>query len=730
MKMFIVIQGISDVFQEDAVDVPDAVVNVAGFGTGASRSRRKLIAKVEQSEKKLDLAKRRMIGGSLTVTLIESGTVLSSLFSPRSRRSAFLNADETAATTTINCSSTTPFASSGSVFIGGETITYATKTGGGTPTLNTATRGAFGSEAQPHFGDATQGAGVFMTPPNWMGRRVKLVGYFANDDGTTTTALAQVLGTFRLEEAPAYLGDGKWELRCSDLSDEFAKRKLGSGLRDIEAEYLIDSGAFLYEVGADIDQFVIGGITTHLLATHGDKATALPIVAVSGTEVEIDIDISVNLITPYTLVGDGTIRHIAVLRDAAPGYLLVYALVSRLGNSANGSYDILPGNARDAFGYDGWRFGAGILAAEVDTASIIALGDLGIDWSFVIDDEIDLEAFLFDFCLATNTVWFVTAEGQLSVKRLNEYAAASMLTVDDDVIIGEPQVDYDEASIFPRVTLKCNYDPVDREFKATINLIDNELADRYPNNHDRLEIESRSLIVVDAASRPLVSPLRLVRPGLPFAAVEGMLRSVQQANGLGRCIVSLRTHLDALVLDLGDLVTLTVDVPDLEGAASITARICRVLSLGPDYDQGFVEMTLEVIDALFVIAPAAVIASIAGSTLTLAIGGVELATGRSTTPGRQFAANWQAVVRDVSGGTSEGVGILSSITDTTVTVGSLPGGFTIAAGDVLTIDTQSVNDGITDANADGYGVDDFTYQMPNDENDVDTSIGEFETRWR
>jgi hypothetical protein len=67
------------------------------------------------------------------------------------------------------------------------------------------------------------------------------------------------------------------------------------------------------------------------------------------------------------------------------------------------------------------------------------------------------------------------------------------------------------------------------------------------------------------------------------------------------------------------------------------------LGIRPDYDAGILHLELQVLERSFAIAPAAVIASVAGSTLTLRTTGPEVA---SAAPARMFGTTWLLRIRE------------------------------------------------------------------------------------
>jgi len=661
-----------------------------------------------------------MVGGSLRVALIDDvAESLADLFASRSRRFTYVTGTTTSAATTISVSSTTGLPTAGTIYIGGETITY---TGTTATSFTGCTRGAFGSAASRHYGGIDQGAGVFTTPPRWVGRRVRLYGYFVNDDGSTTTSLRQQLDTFRLEEAPVYLGQGRWELRCSHLSDEVAARKLGTGLRKVKArpQEATDDPSSDYVVWTAETQTGIFGTTTtgyyptYVAVTFQDQdgvallrwreASDSAYVTEVKTDAEGDLG---SIRQPRRGAIPDELQHWCLLRGGDCGTLAVYALTSRLGDGTNGAYDLLPGTDRDTgIGGEEARFGAGIASAEVDPSAFVTVGNGTQGWSYVIHEAVGVDEFLRDFCLTTESFWRISRTGLLTVQKLSEGTAAPVLTIDDSLVVGEPTVELAEDAIYPRARIRCGYDPLKGEFIDSVAVVDVEMASRYPERGDELELETRALCL---------SQTSVARGTINQARLETLVRRAMVDDGRGRLYVSARCLLPALQLQLGDVVTLTLALPDYEGG-TMSGRQARVCAIKPDYDGGVVDVRLQVLETLRLIAPAAIIASVVGTTINLLTPSI---VAYDNSPGNQFAVGDSIELVNVTTGAVEDR-IVQSVTGTTVVVTVAP---TITtAGNYIRYSNSSANAGSSATNLYGYSFDDYIYQQP-------ATLG-IVTRWR
>lgn len=710
LRLYLTVDGIADVFQENSVDIPSTL-------EASTRTRRRVIQTIEQGQAELDLDRRRMVGGSLRIVLLDDfNETLGDLFASRSRRTTYVTSTTSTTTTTINVASTAGLPAAGTIYIGGETITYTATTA---TSFTGCTRAAFGSTAQRHVGGADQGAGVYVNPPRWVGRRVRLWGYFVNDDGTTTTSLRSKLDTFRLEAAPVYLGAGRWELRCSHLSDEVAARKLGNGLREMKALPVPasddpSSDRVVWSLEGEGNQFpatTSGYYPTFAALTFQDRdgiaLLRFRVAVDSGGYTQISTDNEGDLGNIRRLPRGAmpeTVRHWAILKDADAGTLALFALTSILGDAANGAFDVLPGTARDTgIGGDEMRFGAGIPAAEVDSAAFAAVGYGAVSgWSCIIDQTIEVADFLSDFCLATESFWLVDADGLLTVRRLSETRTTPLLTIDDDLVIGEPTVELAEDAIYPRATIKAGYDPVEGEFIDSITVIDVEMASRYPERGDALELETRGFCLSEG---------NVARGIISRAQLEAVVRRAMVDDGRGRLYVTARCLLPALQLDLGDVVYVALALPDYEGG-NISTRTARVVARKPDYDAGVVELRLQVLETLRHIAPACVISSVVGQTLTLRTTGPEIP---DAFPAKMFQVGNAVEIVNLTTGAIESNTVASATSPATIVLSLATAA---AANDVLRV---SSNAGSAATSANGYRDDDFVFQMPS---------ANHTTRWR
>lgn len=733
LRLAVEVQGLPYVLCESLDDVPPS-----------TRTSLPCLVEVQQGEQSLDLVRRRQTGGSLTLTLQEDGAgLLRALFAPRARRLRWVTANESETDTTLSVNSSTGLTVGVAYYVDAETVTF---TGTGATTLTGCTRGAYGSEPQRHNGASDTGAGVFAAPPSWIGRRVSLLGYFANADPNANQGAmpSTTLHSARIVEAPAYVGDGRWELRCEDISAEIASRRIGIGYTSAECGPPNESGgsfAFALReasaltwtwpatgglgwyarvespdgaVGVGRVASVVAGVVNIVAASlRGAARTVLRQAARAGGE-------STWRLTPLTLLGEYDAR------DA-----IVSLAVSRIGDYANSAYDVLTGADAGGYGEPTLRTGAGILAAYVDSAAILALPTNG-QWPYVVDDEKPFEDALADFCLCLDLVWLVGRDGKLTMRSLADDTGPPSTTIDSHVVIGAPTVTYDEETIFPRVSLACGYNVVTGKLDDVINIVDSEMAALYPARQEALKIESRTLRLATARRSGSV-PVEVEMPSVSLDDIKGTLRRLQRGGGRGRLFVDVTCSAAVLDVELGAVVSLTLSgVPALDGGTIAALTRCRVVSRRPDYRAGTVQLRLQTFERQWYIGGAAIVASVAAGppyTITLATNQPE---GGGLSPGLLFGVGWAVRVWDISGNDYSDVEV-SAVTATTVELGAAPVGvisglpLAIVAGDVVSaVWDPSVTSPV---NANGLAPSDHAHQVPDNERNAWYTSSVLPSRW-
>jgi hypothetical protein len=644
----------------------DLTASFTGSAPAAPRlDGRGLLVSVEESRTILDRQQRMQVGGGATIVVQDRNNLLRSLFAVRSFRSTYITTFRNKTDTTLFVADTTTLPSSGVVYVGSETIQYTGKTG---TTLTGCTRGAFGSKAQAHRGGAETGNGVYTVPPSWFGRRVRLSVQFLDDDGRPDASFGtEALATFRLEAGAIDKGRGRWELRCSHLSDEVTKRKLGTGIRDLDGAFVIEpetttGGADALAIWLPANTVLpTSAVIPTLLVVRTKSGSRGATVTLDGVLYDGEGVFVHEILETSTVPGSGQLvvmvsptsqsderfglgylvgtlgqrpttdkaRQICVLNSAAPS--LLRALTSRIGDGANGIYDALPGVEATVQGGPVVRFGAGIEASEVDTASVVAASANAAGWSWVIDEEIPVGELLRDFCRASNTAAVFNAAGQLTFTPMLDQRVGASATIAEADVIGDIETTVDEGAVYSRVRLECNYDPVDGESEGTFDIIDEEIAETYGDSENTLVIESRDLVVEPVAK---TGDGTLIRPATQFSELLPVFRRTMLDGRGGALLLSFRASAKHLDRQLGDFVALSMpSVSDYRGG-SLAVSQGRIVERQPDWQSMTIELTVLVTERLFHFAPFAVVDSDTSGTVKLLAS--QFGTSSPTTPANSF----------------------------------------------------------------------------------------------
>lgn len=658
LKLAVRIEGAPFVFVEETI-------TGATFGDPASTYTQLPVIDLDgvvEGETSIDLEKRAEKAATLDVTLIDDDTrTLRGLFAHNARRATTANGTYTTIDAFITVVSGASFASGGVFYVGSETVKIGTVAGNN---FTGCTRGAFGSTAIAF----STGDSIYSTLPSWQGRRAYLFGYIANAAGVEEEFL---LSTWLVDMSPEPTGDLEWRLRLSGVARDVYDRPLYVGIKTVKVASTVSTGT-------------TGGVGTRTFSTESNGSfslflgtTILPVyVIMSGQSYDektstysdgagiyrlYDVDTINDFFTVSALPEFGTplvilpetVRMLCALGGSTTS-LIPYLLMSNLGTGAG--FDQLPGHASSSFDETPWRLGAALTAAEVDTASFATVQPS--PFFLTIEKEMTVEDLLSEYCLRTSTFTRFNRSGQLTILPMG-VRPTTTTTLTADMVDPEtsPTIEHDEGSLTPLLTVKTTYNPLDGEFKAIFNFADADLLKRYPRNPRRREIELR-MAAIDIASAPanngralttFVNPVT-VDPG-EFA--DNIAREVQRGDGgVGRVFVNLAVTFAGLSIELGDAVVLPATLPnafsglpDFEGG-TLAGRTFRVVGRRPEWSKGIVRLRLQLIDAALVVVPGAVIASVAGSVVTLATTGPEVS---GASPELDFWVGAGVKIYDISG---------------------------------------------------------------------------------
>ncbi len=711
-RFWLELQGIEQVLVEEPMTA--AVVD--------SRTQLATVIDLVPGESRLDFDALAESGASLTATLRDTAARdLRALFATRTRRAARLDDSfargDTPTSVLVDAGGYAALPSSGTLYIGAETFAYTGKSGG--DTLTGVTRALYGSRAQ----DQLAGAGIWVVPPTWVGRRATLRCAYLDEQGGASAAESAALGTFRFEQAPQFLGADRWELRCGELHTAFAEARCYIGQREVtpagDGETAVDGeGVSVVVDTADAFLFAVATRATQVRLAVDETAIVLPdLLEADSSSVTVD-RFSDRVVRSRALLAGvrpvESLQHVAYL-TGKPARIVLELLLSRLGDGENdATYDVLPGRLREAYGREEWRFGAGLRPEDVDIPAFEALFGAGPTWTILLEEELTVGDLLSEMCQATETYWRVSSAGQLTVRRLRDKADSSAMSPALAALNDDHLLDGDEESLVtePRtvvtgVSIDLNWEPLSGRFLTRVEAIDHELAALFTDEvGGRLELSSKALSVFDGALRTADAPYTMRRAS-PMATADLllMLRRRMLASARARAFASMRFAWAAALVEPGDFVRVTNPrVPSLEGGA-LSATPCLVLGKQLDLDQAQVMLSLQIVDRAFQVAPCGVVLSWNAGLLRAQLNDPDI-TGAS--PGDSFAAGWTIEIVDVSAtpNTVETLTI-ASVTSSSITFTGAPS-FTPAFGDLILPTAQAGQA----AAVSGYAPADFAYQVP------------------
>ena len=621
---------------------------------------------VKEGESKLDLEIRREVSATVDFDLIGSDDgALDQIFSVNRRRSAWITAGAAAGATTLVMTSTAGMLAGETIYIGAESVMVGVVASA--TTLTGCIRGYLGTTAAELFGTASDGDPVYRYVPSWEGRRAWLYAWTV-DQGVALSQ--QILSTLIIDEAPTYDGDYAWSVRCAGVMQEYMQRAVGVGLREakITATPTIAASSITFKVD-DPTAFYVGTVPAYVALSTGQARELLSVDDGLSTVTISRERLQQRFGVPSPIRAE-SLRQIQ-LAGGATSYPLLWTMRSNLGTGIG--LDVMPGRAAPNTFQAGWRFGANMAAADIDTASFLAR--TAAPHTVVIDGEKPLGDILQEWCLLSSSAVVVTSDGVLTAISINHPRSTTSVIIGKENLVPDSGIDVvaNESTITPLVTVECDYSPLSKENRATLNLIDEDKIKRYPRSPRRRQMSLPSIACRDAER--LVRDDAWAAPSmLSIGEIQNLAYDIVSGEGpLARIEVSITVTLDLLSLRLGDVVQIGSDLPngfnapDMAGG-TIAGKYARVLSRRPDYDRGVVGLTLELLEPLVHVCPAAVIGGAIGAVLTLSTSGPEV---RSTSPGNDFGIGLYVRVYNVSSGAYETIEIVNT-TATTITLASAP----------------------------------------------------------
>jgi len=678
---------------------------------------------IGEGESVLDLSARRQMGSGFSFRMRDSGNVVRDLVKVRQDPVGWLVESELPANNTaisfVEVSDPADIPSP--FYLGFETLSYNGTSGSD---IANVSRALYDSDPQRHFGAANDGAAgaIYDAPPKWTGRRVTLWRSTRKADGTMGTK--EAVETASMEDVPRYLGSDTWVFDAASLAQWYAGRRIFQGLQPVVPPDDDDEFAETVNVDENTAKRLWDGINhpaANVLWTFEDGSQWMgPIASSTTTTVTIDTGgpIGGRVLNRPGRRWAEAMPLIAWQGD--PVDVVLSFLGSRLGDGTLGTWDVLPG--REAESFDGVEFfaGAQIDNSDLDVEAFEQFRGAGPGWTVVLDEQMEVQELLREFCQAVGAFWYVDTTGRLSVSRLQERVppSASALEITDAIwhIDAPDAVVATEQTVFHTVRFRGNWDPVAREHRARVDVVDAPSRRESPFDDRALELESR-FVHVDvkqwgaAPTSSWVSPNPIHRLDL-----ETQLRRVQQYSKRPATevvtTVPATTSTDAAVP--GAIVTVTNGrCPDLAGDY-LTSAVGQVIGRRPDRELDTYQLRVRILDNGFLFAPSAEITTVspAGGSLYIVLLDGTAPWNFDSTPSEEFAEGW--TVEDTQQGweaTVDTVGVGGLILD-------MNSGVPVV-GDIVVPVAGSTGDD----NAQGFDPTDFTYTVN------DTGTSGVKTRW-
>ena len=335
-------------------------------------------------------------------------------------------------------------------------------------------------------------------------------------------------------------------------------------------------------------------------------------------------------------------------------------------------------------------------------------------WSWIIDEEIPVGDLLRDFGRSSNTAAVFNAAGQLTFTPLLDERVTAVATIAEADVVGAIKTTVDEGAIYSRVRVEANYDPVDGESEASVDVIDEEIAATYGNAENTLVIESRDLVISPVAQ---TGEGTLVRTPSSLEALLPLLRRSMLDGRGGSLLLTFRASAKHLGLQLGDFVALAMpSVSDYRGG-DLAASQGRVVERQPDWQTMTVELTVLVTERLFHFAPFGVVVTEVAGLVTLSTTAFGISS--PATPTNSFRVGDKLTVYDPVNNVKVGAGVevVTIPSTTTMTVSNLGASLPLTAGWML---LHRTSPSLTLASADTFTPGDYTY----------SDGGSIPSRWR
>ena len=645
------------------------------------------ITSISASGSSLDRGRSLIIPGGFSARIMD-GTTQRSILSRRGGNEDVIDGSISRTTTDID-TVTVNNPSGGVAYLERETVLLGTVSGF---TFEKCQRGAWGSQPIAH------GGGMVMSsrPRHWMGRRATLVAVDLD------TLNSQTIRAGITSQSPQF-SEGAYDLDFVDVQKELNRPLMRGWLPQRSADWSV-IGYNVDVVVTDSLNFVDGPrsfvrvdgpdlLRVHTLAA-GTVTTGTHTVRLDLASIRYDESVE-DLRVPSD--AELELRQVTIItQDPATAALQV--MLSVLGDGANNAtYDVLPGRAPDATSPIR-QVGAGIPSDWVDVAAWEALRGIGGVCTFYLEEETRLLDFLInEISWRLGGYVYVTDDGKISFQRyvVDTPLASTSTFTKADILAGAVSLADDESETVGRVSIECNYNPGQREYRARHQVVFADLNGTYGDDLASVELQSKSLWIGSGGGSLNSAPTGQWEVITSF---DRMYSRTKDGVRKVRFRLPWKQH---LTVKPGFVFKLTDDrQPDFAGSVGISQRTHEVTAANPDPQSGSLEVEAEEVPRGYLVAPSALVSSYDAGT-----GVITLNTSTDfygTEPGFDFMLGATIRVFNASASPPFSTSQLGTIASLTAnTIGTLGFVSSPASGDLIVIDyTADTGSTAVNTNAD------------------------------
>jgi len=302
-----------------------------------------------------------------------------------------------------------------------------------------------------------------------------------------------------------------------------------------------------------------------------------------------------------------------------PLHLWLAVLLSKLGDGSNGTWDVMP------FG------GVGVDAAFVDVAGVEAMAAQWLPAMRhleVVEEPVEFSTWSASLLRTVACYPVQRLDGKLTVKRMTAPVSGTYRTLSVTNIASVPDWDANLGRVVGRLVVRADYDPNNSSsergpyrttYKGEMVGPGNEAQEHYANAFAEEVVECPGQWSGLASSPSTFGGGQVTSADEVFARLFDIYRA-RFARPWPK--LAVEALYDTLDIEEGDLVAVSLDhLPNVvTGARGLTSQVCEVLRKAPDEARGVVQFTVHQTGDRSLArryAPAGVVASVAGSTITI-----------------------------------------------------------------------------------------------------------------